>query len=126
MSNYPSLSEIQTGSYTPDDSLSNNNGLTSYTLFNLNYVKVGNIVEVFGKITIEPTAIDGALQLEFSLPFPTDLQTNSQLAGQCSSALGDIFSISTDLNDDLVRIAGVPRFSIVSTIYTLNFKYVLV
>lgn len=87
--------ELASGTYTP--TLTNVANLDASTAFACQYTRVGNVVTVSGKVSVDPTA-GAATQLGISLPIASDVSANekvagtsnaSAIAGQSAAVLGD-------------------------------------
>lgn len=72
---------IDAGTYTP--TLTNVTNIDSSTAFTCQYMRVGSMVTVSGKVTIDPTA-SSATELGMSLPIASNLASEEQLGGNAS------------------------------------------
>jgi len=75
---------IASGTYTPTTLSSIN--VNSITLNVFNWIRVGNVVTVSGRIDLTPTSSPLAAQLEFSLPISTSLPASYSLSGSAAES----------------------------------------
>lgn len=100
---------VASGTYTPDlTNVSNLDGSTAYTC---QWMRVGNVVTVSGKVDIDPTTA-AALNLGISLPIASDLSSvdGEQCAGAgntsaASAVAGAIYGDSTNDRANLSYVA---------------------
>ena len=69
---------VDSGTYTP--TLTNVTNIDSSTAYVCQYIRIGSMVTVSGKVTIDPTATS-ATELGMTLPISSNLATEEQLAG---------------------------------------------
>lgn len=74
---------ITSGVYTP--TLTDRTNVASKTAYECQYMRVGSAVTVSGKIYLEGTA-PGLIQVDISLPIPSDIGTEQDCAGVGSSS----------------------------------------
>ena len=67
------------GTYTP--TLTETSGITSSSVGTCYYYRVGDMVHVFGSVTIEPSGVSADTILDVSLPIASDLTAGGQLSG---------------------------------------------
>ncbi len=100
------------GNYTP--LLSNVLNLSASQAFECQYLRVGNVVTVSGRVSIDPTAA-GPTQLSISLPISSNFQKLEQCAGAAAapSVAGQSASIqaSTGSNNALLQWVAVDTSS---------------
>lgn len=84
-----------TQTYTP--TLTNVTNLDASTAYACQYLRVGNVVLVSGKVDLDPTAA-GATELGLSLPIASNLATEQQLGGsaQTAAVAGEGIAIRAD------------------------------
>lgn len=70
---------IFSGTYTP--TLTNTTNIASSTAFRCQYMRVGNVVTVSGRVTIDPTASGTLTELSMTLPVNASLVDQEDLAG---------------------------------------------
>lgn len=73
------------GTYTP--TLTNVANLDGSTAYQCQYVRIGNIVTVSGKVAVDPTLAATATQLGISLPIASNIGAEEDCAG-CAFASG--------------------------------------
>lgn len=95
---------IASGTYTP--TLTNVTNLAASTAYVAQWMRVGNVVTVSGKVDVDPTAV-GATQLGMSLPIASNLvnaedcagtANASGVAGQCAAILADAANDRAEMN----------------------------
>ncbi len=93
------LATINTGTYTP--ALTNVTNVAASTAYICQYLRIGNVVTVSGRVDIDPTAT-GATELGMSLPIASNFAGGTQCSGTFSSHLiaGLGGSISADITND--------------------------
>lgn len=75
---------LTSGTYTP--TLSNVANLDSSTAFTCQYSRVGSVVTVSGKVTVDPTTTLTLTQLGISLPIASALTQQEQVGGSASAS----------------------------------------
>ncbi len=104
----PSAGAMTSGRYTPV--LSNVLNLDSSAAFECQYMQVGSVVTVSGRVDIDPTA-PGTTQLSISLPVPSNFVKAEDCAGAaaCPSIAGQSASIqgSAGTNHALMQWVAV-------------------
>lgn len=89
-------STVTSGTYTP--TLTNVANLDSSTAYSCQYLRIGTVVTVSGKVDIDPTLTATSTQLGISLPVASNIANNNEcsgtafasgVAGQGASILGD-------------------------------------
>jgi len=70
---------IFSGTYTP--TLTNTTNITSSTAFQCQYIRVGNVVTVSGRVTIDPASSGTLTELSMTLPVDAALADQEELAG---------------------------------------------
>jgi hypothetical protein len=90
---WKTLIPVNSGFYTP--TLTNTTNLTASTAYQCYWYRVGDMVTVFGKVDVDPTAA-GNTVLNMELPVASGLTGDSDLAGTaaCSTISGEVISIS--------------------------------
>lgn len=73
---------VASGTYTP--TLTNVTNITASTAYQCQYMRVGNVVTVSGKIDIDPTST-GASELGISLPISSGVPNDYEAAGNSNS-----------------------------------------
>jgi hypothetical protein len=91
-----SLPTLASGTYTP--TLTNQTNVAASTTYAANYMRVGGVVTVSGKVDVDPTAA-GQTQLGISLPIASAVSAEEKvagssaargIAGQSAAVLGDV------------------------------------
>lgn len=77
------VSTIDYGTYTP--TLTNVLNITASTAYVCQYLRVGPIVHVSGKVDIDPTAAAAITRLGMTLPIASNFANSEQLAGTANS-----------------------------------------
>lgn len=107
---------LAAGTYTP--SLTNTTNLDSSTTFQCQYMRVGSVVDVSGKVSINPTA-PGSVVLGISLPIASDITAPegcagaavaSGIAGQSAAILGDATNNRATLQFIAVDLTDQPMY----------------
>ncbi len=76
---------VFSGTYTP--TLTNVANLDASTAYRCNYIRVGNMVTVSGKVDIDPTAAATNTQLGISLPIASNFADDLACEGVCAAAV---------------------------------------
>jgi hypothetical protein len=113
---------IFSGTYTP--SLTNTTNISASTAFVSQYMRVGNVITVSGRVTIDPT-IAGAITLGVSLPVASNFAALGQCGGTSANALGDVIQIIADTVNDYASFTGTV-VDIANRTYGFNFTYLVV
>jgi hypothetical protein len=116
---------VFSGTYTP--TLTNTTNIDASTAFVCQYMRVGNVVTVSGRVDIDPTAA-GRIVLGMTLPIASNLAAATQAGGTFSSsglATVNVGSISGDLTNDRATFDGVV-VSIVNTNFHFSFTYLVI
>lgn len=93
------------GTYTP--TLTNSTNVAASTAYLCMYTRLGNIVTVSGKVSIDPTAT-GATILGISLPIASNLANDFECAGVGANSAGDWPArISGDTTNDRANLVFV-------------------
>lgn len=79
---HAALSNTASGTYTP--TLTNVTNVTASTAYQCQYVRLGSIVTVSGKVDVDPTGA-GAVQLGISLPVASNFANNQECAGTAAT-----------------------------------------
>jgi hypothetical protein len=90
---------IFNGSYTP--SLTNTTNIAASTAYTTRYMRVGDLVTVSGRVSIDPTAA-GNIQMEITLPIASDIANNCY--GTIANAFGDAGYIGSDNTGNRARV----------------------
>jgi hypothetical protein len=113
------------GTYTP--TLTNTTNIDASTASVCQYMRVGNVVTVSGRVEIDPTAA-GRIALGMSLPIASNLGAATQAGGTFASVnttTVNVGSISGDSTNDRAFFDGVVAVT-VNTIFHFSFTYLVV
>lgn len=113
---------IFTGTYTP--TLFNTTNVAASTAFVCQYMQVGNMVTVSGRVDIDPTNNNQQTILGMSLPVATNLATVEQCAGaiNCATVAGASAAILGDPVNDRALIEFVSA-SVANQAFFFQFMY---
>lgn len=117
------LGNVFSSVYTP--TLTNTTNITSSTAYECFYQRVGNVIQISGRVDITPTATSINTELNIQLPVPSVFTSTFQAAGlaRTNSATapqqGVIFS-SSSLGTATLRYAPI---AIASHAFYFNFSY---
>ena len=113
---------IFTGTYTP--TLFNTTNVAASTAFVAQYMQVGNMVTVSGRVDIDPTNNNQQTILGMSLPVATNLATAEQCAGaiNCATVAGASAAILGDPVNDRALIEFVSA-SVANQAFFFQFMY---
>lgn len=103
---YAARITVTSGTYTP--TLTNVTNITASTAYSCQYIRVGGVVTVSGRVDIDPTAA-GAIRLDMSLPVASNLANANELAGTAShgAVAGYSGQVSGDTTNDRASISAV-------------------
>lgn len=92
---------------------------------NTMYRRTGNIVQVFGRVEVTPTAAaDTATQLAISLPIPSNLAFTTDAVGTASTSFGITGGIYADFTNDRVTLQ-FPSQNTVANYFSFQFQYII-
>ena len=93
------VSTLASGTYTP--TLTNVTNISASTAYVCQYMRVGSVVTVSGKVDIDATA-GGAIELGMSLPIASDFSAEENCGGLaiCETANEDTIAIFADSTND--------------------------
>jgi hypothetical protein len=83
MSTISDLPTLASGTYTPTAVALNN--IDSVTTYQCQYMRVGNVVTVSGRLDIDPTAVGATTRFSLSLPISSAFGSSSRAGGTCAS-----------------------------------------
>lgn len=120
-----SLPTLATGTYTP--TLTNVANVTTSAANTAQYMRVGNMVTVSGRLTLTPTAAATATQLHISLPVASNFSAAEQCGGTAAATAfaGGSSPILADAATDTARMQFI-SFSTVNTIMYYSFMYQII
>ena len=85
------MAPFDSGTYTP--TLTNGTNVAASTAFQCQWLRVDGIVNVSGKVNVDPTNATAETILGVSLPFASNLSAEEDLAGVCGQA--DVSALSS-------------------------------
>ena len=88
---------VFSGTYTP--TLFNTTNVAASTASVLQYMRVGNYVQIAGRVQIDPTAV-GAVVLGVSIPVASALTSITQAGGTFSGVTTEVGYITADAPND--------------------------
>lgn len=101
---------IASGTYTP--TLTNTTNITSSSASVCQWLRVGNVVTVSGKATVEPTSTGTVTRLGISLPIASGLASSTELGGAGTyngTNLRDVVCFAGDATNDRVEASFFPN-----------------
>jgi hypothetical protein len=119
------LSDVASGTFTP--TLYNVANLDASTAFTCQYLRVGSMVTVSGKVDIDPTTTLTLTQLGMSLPIASNFATAQQCGGTAAAATvaGSVAAVLADPVNDRAEFDVIP-VSVANHSMWFNFSYWLV
>lgn len=121
-----SVSALLSGTYTP--TLTNEANLNSSTAYICQYVRVGDVVTVSGKVDVDITSATILTQLGISLPIASDLANSQECSGVASVPGGvspNSAAILGNTANNRARMEWNPSTAYVSAMY-FQFMYLVV
>ncbi len=115
---------LASGTYTP--TLTNTTNIAASTAYTAQYMRVGSVVTVSGKVNIDPTAA-GAILLEMSLPVASNFSAEEQCGGNATTdtALDDSLAIAAEVTNNRASFHGT-AISTVNSVFHFTFTYLVV
>jgi len=117
---------IASGTYTP--TLTNGSNVTASTAYACQWMRVGNVVTVSGKVDIDPNLTSTSTQLGISLPIASTTGGAQNLAGTAvgdnGSALANAAQILADTANNRANLAFWSS-STANAAWSFNFTYVI-
>jgi hypothetical protein len=117
---------IFSGTYTP--SLTNATNVAASTAHVCQYMRVGNVVTVSGRVDIDPTTASTATSLGMSLPIASNITAFTQLGGTfCTPALSTntTGAIRGNLANDRADFEIIVGTDVASRSYHFSFTYLV-
>lgn len=114
------------GTYTP--TLTGVTNVAAATAFTCQWMRVGNVVTVSGRVMIDPTAA-GLLQLGFSVPIASNFSALEQaggMAGSNDATNEEALRVYADATNDRVEFAGIINALTGNSGYHFSFTYLVV
>jgi len=117
---------IASGTYTP--TLTNGSNVTASTAYACQWLRVGNVVTVSGKVDIDPNLTSTSTQLGISLPIASTTAAAQNLAGTAvgdnGSALANAAQIFADTTNNRANLAFWSS-STANAAWSFTFTYVV-
>lgn len=117
---------IASGTYTP--TLTNGTNVTASTAYQCQWMRVGNVVTVSGKVDIDPNLTSTSTQLGISLPIASTTGSAQNLAGTAvgdnGSALANAAQILADTANNRANLAFWSS-STANAAWSFHFTYVV-
>lgn len=110
---------VASDTYTP--TISNTSNVDATVAHDLQYMRVGSVVTVSGKVEIDATAVTNTV-IEFDLPVASNFTTDGQAAGSGGTDYGVRVTISSNLTSNLAVIRLLPSGT-ANTTYHFSFTY---
>lgn len=95
---------IASGTYTP--TLTNVANLAASTAYEAQYMRIGSVVTVSGRVDVDPTATATLTQLDISLPIASNFVSDIQCGGAafCSGVAGQGAAMLANSTDNRARM----------------------
>lgn len=113
---------VSSGQYTP--TLTHVTNVDASTAFQCHWMRIGNVVHVSGKVSIDPTSATTLTQLGFTLPFASGFSTDGEAGGTFATAAGDVGIILGDGANTRVEFQVTPAGA-GNVTYWFTFTYFL-
>lgn len=97
---------LSTGTYTP--TLTNTTNLDASTALATMFLRVGNLVHVFGNFQADPTTTLTGTVMQMSLPVASNFTAASDAGGTSNNSLAESGSCSANATDDTLQFDWVP------------------
>ncbi|MNQ85852.1 hypothetical protein D3C85_1010280 [compost metagenome] len=100
---------LASGVYTP--TLTNVNNVSASTSFEAQWLRVGNVVTVSGRVDIDPTGSGSAVHLGISLPVASNFTADSDLSGVggATDVAGQVSGLHADTTNDRASLEFVSQ-----------------
>lgn len=117
------LDNTTSGTYTP--SLTNTANLDASTAYECQYIRVGSVITVSGKVDMDPTAGATLTQIGISLPVASNLAAEQDCCGTACSKVGDVAAIYADSTNDVAMLEYVSSGTANKSFY-FTFTYAVI
>lgn len=111
--------QLASGTYTP--TLTNSTNVANSSAYLCQYLRVGSVVTVSGRVDIDPTAA-AATQLFMSLPIASALAASNELGGAGGSDKNEVLRIIADATNDRAQINYI-ALGTANTAFGFTFTY---
>ncbi len=117
---------IYSGTYTPN--LTNTANIAASTAYACQYLRVGNVVTVSGKVDIDVTSASTITTLGLSIPIASNFSSTEQCGGVCvtnaaSASAYNHFAIYADATNDRTTFENVCGSGTANTAFFFTFTY---
>lgn len=121
--NAATATNVTSGSYTP--TLTNVGNVSSSTAFVTNYIRVGNVVSMSGRVTVVTIMVPASFTVGISLPIASNFTVAQDAAGTAASASAThIGATVADATNDRINLIGNATTT-TSTIVNFSLNYVI-
>ncbi len=105
---YTDITGLAANIYTP--TLTHVANLTASTPYSCQYLRVGGVVTVSGRVDVDPTTVTTLTQLGISLPIASNFTSTNECAGAgaCGSLSGYSVAIQSDPTNDRAEMTWTP------------------
>jgi hypothetical protein len=119
------LPTLVSGTYTPV--ITNATNVAASTAYVCQYLRVGNVVTVSGKVDIDPTAASVSTVITLSLPIASVLASSNQVGGTavCPSIAGLAGGISGAVASGTAALAYIGNADVASRSWYFTFTYLV-
>lgn len=113
---------LDSGIYTP--TLTNSTNISASQAYECQYMRVGDVVSVSGRVNVQATAAGVQTHLGISLPVPSAMTAATQCAGTAAaiSVSGQVAGIQADHVNDLAALSMIPSATTMQTMF-FTFTY---
>lgn len=108
------------GTWTP--TITNGVNVSATTPYLCRYVRVGDTVTCYGRVTIDAVVAFGTIEISLSLPIASTFAALGDLAGVCSSSNQETMSVRADTSTNKAYFLGVSQITAASD-YAFTFSY---
>ena len=118
---------LTSGTYTP--TLTNFANVTSSIAYTCQYLQVGDVVTVSGRVNITMTTGGSVTQLQISLPVATNFSQEGQCGGTAANNKGDTggtMAIRADVSTNIAEFYVVAPSSAFTDVYWFSFTYLVI
>lgn len=122
----PSELLIDAGTYTP--TLTSVSNIDSTTVYALQYMRIGSIVNVAGRVDIDATSATTLTRVGVSLPVTTNFTSSGNCGGGANalSSTSPSGAVWADTTNDRAEIYYYTTSSVVNMAFMINFTYQII
>jgi hypothetical protein len=115
---------VSSSTYTP--SLTNATNVAASTAYQCQWLRIGNVVTVSGKVSIDPTAT-GAIILGVSLPVASNIGNDYELGGVFANSIGEKAGrISGDATNNRANFVALIAVDTTNQPWWFTFTYLVI